>query len=648
MRTGVVKRRLTTVLSADIVGYSGLVASDDEAAVTRLRRYREIVEALIARHDGRIFNFAGDGLMAEFPSAVEAVRSALEMQEEIALRNAEAPAHQAMRFRIGINVGETITEDDDLLGDGVNIAARLQAIAEPGGIVVSASAYEQIKNKVSVPIEPLGPRTLKNIPDPVTVFHVGGVATTPVPQPTVVSTPVHKWKGRSIAAGVTVLALAGAFSVWDIFIERESQIRAFAAQAAQPLPREPSIVVLPFVNAGGDDGHEYFSDGVTEDIITDLTKISGLFVVGRDSAFAYRGKFVQARHVGRDLGVRYVLQGSVRREDNRVRVSTYLVDAATERTLWATRQDRTLGNVFAMQDEIAGNVAQALAVSFQPGERENLRQQYAQVPKTYDLFLQARRKLIPPTPANLRDAKQLFEQVVAIDDSFAGGHAGLSLTHSLAVSQGYSRTQDALVAAVTEAESLARKAMQRDARSTMAMFALSLALLQQSKHDEAVEYASRAYIAQPGDAYIAATLGFMLTFAGRAHEAFYPIERAIERERVPEHRARAQFFKQFAAYVTGDYGTAEEAYRAHIEAGGQCHSNCLAYAAATKLRLADKAANDVEKDRLTEEARAIARILKNDYPNYLTRLAVWKNTHKNPADGERFESDAKRALDLVK
>ena len=267
MSTGGVKRKLTTVLAADVVGYTGLVAADDEAAILRLRQYRDVMAHRITRHDGRPFGAAGDSLMAEFPSAVEAVRCALEIQEELTALNREAPAGQAMQLRIGINVGEAIVEDDNLYGDAVNVAARLEAIADPGGILISASAYEQTKNKISADIESLGPRSLKNLPEPVGVFRVrvvaGGEARPsaaadtgsrpPVPPPMTGS----RWKRRALAGVSAVLALALALLVWDRFVSPQLQFQAFAAATTYPVPKEPSIVVLPFVNSSGSAAQEY-------------------------------------------------------------------------------------------------------------------------------------------------------------------------------------------------------------------------------------------------------------------------------------------------------------------------------------------------------------------------------------------------------
>lgn len=641
------KRKLTTILAADVVGYSRLVAADDEAAIRRLRQLRELILDIVARHDGRFFGEAGDGLMAEFPSAVEAVRCSLEIQDEVAARNVDEDAERAMFFRIGINVGETIIEGDNLYGDGVNIAARLQEVAEPGGIVLSAAAYDQIKNKVTVEMEPLGRRALKNIPEPVTVFRARVAPAKARPAETAPAGTLNGWKRRAALAAIALLAVIAAFVGWDALVVPGSRLEAFRAQAAQPLPLQPSIVVMPFLNASDDEAQEYFCMGIAEDILTSLTKVSGLFVVGRESAMSFKGKAVQAKQVGRELGVRYVLQGSVRRAENRVRISTYLVDAATEQTIWASRYDRELGDIFAVQDDIAGKIVQSLSVGFQPGERENVRQQLAMAPKldAYDLVLQGRRKMIPPTLDGLNEAEGLFKKAIEADSGFAGAYAGLSRVYSLKVSQGFTRTN--VDQAIRDAEETARTGLRKDSRSSAALSALAFAVLLQGRQDEAVQYAMQAYDAQPGDAFAAATLGLMLVFSDNPRAAYFPIQRAIERERVSEFQARVQFFKMFAAYEAGDFRGADEAYKAHIKANGQCFSNCLAYAAATKLRLAAAADPSAVQNGFTVEATSAAQTLSDKYPNYRERLGSWLKLYKNQDKVAGFQRDLEKVYALV-
>jgi len=665
MSTGGITRKLTTVLAADVVGYSGLVAADDESTILRLRHYRGVMEQLIARHYGRPFGAAGDSLMAEFPSAVEAVRCGLEIQEELAALNREAPAGHAMQLRIGINVGEAIVEADSLYGDAVNIAARLEAIADAGGILISASAYEQIKNKISAEIESLGRRSLKNLPEPIGVFRVrvvGGIGALPaaVPdtdarRPAVASSGAGRWKKRAIVPIVAVLVGAIAIMAWDRFVNPQLQFQTFAAATTYPVPKEPSIVVLPFSNSSGIASQEYLSDGLSEDITTQLTRVAGLFVVGRDSAFSFKGRAVQAKFVGRQLGVRYVLQGSVRRADNKVRVSAYLVDAATDQTVWAVSQDRVLNDVFALQDEIAMNVVRSLKLKLRESDPGNSRQ-YVQYFAAYDTFLKGRELLGQPTKQNLLAARSLFEETARLDPNFAGGYAGISLTYSHFVRQRFS---DSPPADIQEATRYGKIALGKDDRYALALLAMANAYLLERKQDEAVALAEAAHDAYPADANINGVLGLMLTFDGRPTEAQSYIDKAIELNRLEAFSASFYFFKMLAAYVDGKNDVAHEAYKKYqdIETSTEqaaidkrivCRRNCLAYAAAIKLQLSKQPdlLQQGGQQQLTTEAKALATKLTGDDPDYLGRLPLWTSLFKNARDGKRIEDDLKEALAL--
>jgi TolB-like protein/class 3 adenylate cyclase len=641
------KRKLTTILAADVVGYSRLVAADDEAAIRRFQDLRGVIAGIVARHDGRLFGAAGDSLMAEFPSAVEAVRCALEIQNEIAQRNAGASAEHAMLFRIGINLGETIIEGDNLFGDGVNIAARLQEIADPGGFVLSTSAYDQIKNKVAVEMEPLGPRTLKNIPEPVVAFRARVGSARPVAAP-----PASGgWRRRAFGGGVALLAVIGAYVAWDAVVAPGSRLEAFRAQAALPVPRIPSIVVMPFVNASESEAQEFFCLGIAEDILTSLTKVSGLFVVGRDSAMSYKGKTVPARQVGRELGVRYVLQGSVRRADNRVRISTYLIDAATEQTVWAQRYDRELGDIFAVQDDIAGKVVQSLAVNIQPQERESIRQQLALAPKAtaYEIYVKGRQIMIPPSPGNLDKAEVEFKNAIAQDPDFSGGYAGLSRVNSLRILQGLTTpekdgTLDQARRNALRAEEIDR-AQLKGKRSAVTLMSMASARLLEGDAAAARDLAKEAFDDQSQDPYVAATYGLMLTFAGQPERAYHPLGVALYNERLPAYQARLQVFQLYAAYNAEDYRTAIEAYEAHVKAGGACFLNCLTYAIASKMRRAEELnteRNLAEGNRLTAEATTQAQQFRQRYPNYREQIQPWLKLHAREKDRARFLEDVEK------
>jgi adenylate cyclase len=617
------KRKLTTIMAADVVGYSRLVAADDAATVRRLHAMHDIIAPVVKRHDGRLFGEAGDSLMAEFPSAVEAVMCAMEIQEAVAERNADVPPETAMQFRIGIDIGEVIVEGDNLYGDGVNIAARLQEVADVGGIALSGAAHDQIKNKVSLDVISLGSRNLKNIPNPVPVFRVGTSPGMPSPA-------MHRgmgWRRRALAGAAGVMLLIAGFVGWDVWVGPNSQLRVFIAQAAQPVPTIPSIVVMPFLNASENGDQDYFCLGMAEDIITSLAKVKGLFVVGRDSALSFKGKSVQARQIGRELGVRYVLQGSVRRAENRVRISTYLVDAATEQTVWAARYDRELGDIFAIQDDISGKITQALSVNFRPGEPDRSREQIAQNFAAYDLFLRARELAYGPSLQRLLEARKLFMEVIALDPGFAGAYAGISITHAIAVRTGISPSpRDD----VRSALSFAKEAAERDGSSTFVKAAMATALLVNGDAQSALGFAMDAQKAASGDAQINGTLAFISAFAGRPEIGIQPIQTAMDLQRVPRYRSQALFTRMLVQYTAGNFDDARRAFDEYsqlAEKGGglPCQYFCLAYGAVTFHRVAEAEKDAKIKAEYENKAKQLADILRKDYPAFPFQFNAWTN-----------------------
>ncbi len=378
------ERKLTAILSADVKGYSRLMGEDEEATIRTLTTYRQVMTTLIQQHRGRVVDSPGDNLLAEFASAVDAVRCAVEVQHELRVRNTELPDQRKMEFRIGINVGDVIIEGERLYGDGVNIAARLEGLAEPGGICISGTVYDQIKNKLALGYEYLGEQEVKNIAEPVRVWRVllepevavsaveAGSSRSKVQGP---KSKSESYKHRSQWAVVAMIGLL--LGVGTVVAVRERFLPAPSTQHLTPntqpalaVPDKPSIAVLPFTNMSGDPEQEYFSDGMTEDLTTALSKLSGLFVIARHSAFVYKGKAVNVTEVSKELGVRYVLEGSVRKADSRVRITAQLVDATTGQHLWAEQYDRELKDIFALQDELREKIVFALKVKLTPEEQE--------------------------------------------------------------------------------------------------------------------------------------------------------------------------------------------------------------------------------------------------------------------------------------
>ncbi len=364
------KRKLAAILSADVKGYSRLMGVDEEATLRTLQEYKEVMAGSIQHYRGRIVGTAGDSLLAEFDSVVDAVQCAVEIQQVLRAKNALLPENRRMEFRIGINLGDVIEEGDTIYGDGVNIAARLESLAEAGGICISESAYQQIENKLPLKYEYLGEHQVKNIAKPVKVYKAKlepeGVGEGKG------SRIKDKGKKRlAIGAVAVFLVLAAAVVIWQ-FLLRPTSSRidvASKGRMAYQLPDKPSIAVLPFANMSGDPKQEFFSDGITEDIITALSKVPMLFVIARNSTFTYKGKPVNVRQISEELGVQYVLEGSVQKSADRVRITAQLIDALTGRHLWAERYDRDLKDIFALQDEVTSNILRAMQVKITEGEQ---------------------------------------------------------------------------------------------------------------------------------------------------------------------------------------------------------------------------------------------------------------------------------------
>ena len=516
-----VQRRLAAILAADVAGYTRLMGEDEEGTLAVLTAHRtELIEPRIAEHRGRVVKTTGDGLLAEFASVVDAVRCAVAFQEGMAERNTDTAEDRRIEFRIGVNLGDVIIQDNDVYGDGVNVAARLEGLAEPGCVYVSGSVHDQVVNKIEVDFDDLGPQRIKNIGEPVRVFRIR-------PDPT---------------AGAT----------------RPEQDETPA------LPSKPSVAVLPFENMSADPEQEYFSDGITEDIITELSKISGLFVIARHSAFTYKGKSVTLKQVGRELGVRYVLEGSVRKVANRLRISAQLIDAVTDHHLWAERYDRDIGDIFAVQDEVARCVAEALAVTLKPAERENLAHAPTDNLEAYDLYLRARTIPWPPARSNILSARNAYARVIDIDPTFAGGYAGNSITYSLAVLFGTSdqRENDGRLAL-----DAAERAVALDPEFARSHSALGQAYSALGQHDKAVAATARAVELQPGDADSHAFHARALMFAGEGEKAREAIQTAL---RLDPQYVEGPYLNLLgrASFVAGRYEDAIEAYERNVARGG--------------------------------------------------------------------------------
>lgn len=477
------RRRLAAIVAADVVGFSKLVGLNEEGTLDALRSIRrEIVNPLLSNYGGRVANTAGDSLLLEFSSVVEATQYALAMQRAMKKRNADVPAEGQLLFRVGINIGDVLGEGSDALGDGVNVAARLEGLAEAGGVAISDDAYRQVRNRINAAWIDAGVQVLKNISDPVRVWRW-------TPQESVPPPP-------QVAAGVP-----------------------------PTMPDKPSIAVLPFANMSGDPEQTHFCDGLVEDIITTLSKLAGLRVIARNSSFVYKGRSIDVREAARQLGVRYVLEGSVRKSSDRVRITAQLIDATDGAHVWAERYDRTIDDIFAIQDEITLVVATELQVRLTEGEQARLRYTTTSNIAAWTNWVQGLshfRQAV--TKDTMGPARQYWEKALALDPGSAALRAMLGLMHCLDARFGW---WDDRETALGKAQDYTNRAIELDPNNADAHTSLSLLLLLQERFDEAASEARLAVQLAPGSADAAELASFVLTPCGHPEEAIALSKKAI-------------------------------------------------------------------------------------------------------------------------
>ncbi|MCH9053473.1 MAG: adenylate/guanylate cyclase domain-containing protein [Proteobacteria bacterium] len=482
-----VERRLAAILAADVVGYSRLMGEDEEATLRTLKAYRELIDGLIANHRGRVFGSAGDSVIAEFASPVEAVRCAIEIQKTLEERNVALAEDRRMRFRIGVNLGDVMIEGDNLYGDGVNVAARLEGLAEPGGICVSGIVQQSVEAKADCAFHDLGDQEVKNIAKPVRVYRV-----------------------RNEPAVAASLAPGGA-----------------TGEPAVPLalPDKPSIAILPFANMSGDPEQEYFSDGITEDIITALSNVRSFFVIARHSSFTYKGRAVDVKDVGRELGVHYVLEGSVRKAGNRVRVTAQLVEAASGNHIWADRYDGALDDIFDLQDQISASVVGAIEPQLHRAEVERIRHKRPESFDAYDLTLSGLAKMNKLNPRDTADALTLFLEAIELDANYARAYVYASYCHRRQVQlKGMVLSEEDKASSIR----LARAALRADRTDPNVLWqaAMTVALIEKD-YEEAAALVDRslAINANANRAWIAS--GMLRCCVGDPETAIEHAERAM-------------------------------------------------------------------------------------------------------------------------
>jgi adenylate cyclase len=527
------ERKLTAILSADVKGYSRLMGEDEGATIRTLNTYRGILTALIQKHRGRVVDATGDNLLGEFSSVVNATECAVEIQKEIKAHNADLPENRRMEFRIGINVGDVIEEGEQIYGDGVNIAARLESLAEGGGICISGTAYEQIEGKLALGYEYLGEQSVKNIRKPVKVYRIlmgtGGAGSVVYRRRK--DDPLHRRRATRVFL-VILVGAAAAMAIWRFYLRPPQRVVDVASveETVTPFPDKPAIAVLPFDNLSGDPDQAYFSDGMTEEIITALSKVPRLFVIARNSSFIYKGKPVKVQEIGRELGVQYVLEGSVRKAGDRVRITAQLVDATTGNHLWAERYERNLEDVFALQDEITMKVLTALQVKLTEGEQARVFGKGTENHEAYVKVLQGREHIYRMNREGVMLARQSFEDAIAIDSKFAIAYTHLAWTYLLEVWLGFSDSPGQAMAKTGE---FAQKALALDDSLADAHTLLGSIYLVQRQWEMAVAEGERSIALNPNSADNLGLFGMTLCSVGRPEDAVAMLEKAIRLNPIP-------------------------------------------------------------------------------------------------------------------
>ncbi|UQR62350.1 adenylate/guanylate cyclase domain-containing protein [Bradyrhizobium sp. C-145] len=521
-----VERRLAAILAADVAGYSRLIGADEEGTIARLRMLRQdVIDPAISIHHGHIVKTTGDGMLVEFASVVDAVRCALELQRQTSDRNTGVAADKQISFRIGINLGDVVVESDgDLMGDGVNVAARLENIAPSGSVCLSRAAYDQVKGKIAVAVHDRGRQRLKNIAEPVQVFMIDSTGT---PLPSLARSGIRST--TVAAAAILALAAVGGGGAW--YLLSGTGVTSRVTQTPQNVAPSRtasrlSIVVLPFSNLSGDPGQDYFADAVTDGLTTDLSRIQGSFVIARNTAFTYKGRPIDVRQIGSELGVRYALEGSVQRVGDQVRINAQLIDTETGGHVWSDRFDRPRSNYLELQDDITGRIARMLGLELVVLAGRSIELEHQTNPTASDLALQGWAALYKPAaPETREEARRLFERAIELDPHTLRAVTGLSLTLANLVINGQSSNPDG---DLRRAYELSERAVRLDPNNAAAHAQRARILQAQRRQREAAEEYRVSLQINSNVPTTTLFLGETLVFTGKSLDAIPLFERAIE------------------------------------------------------------------------------------------------------------------------
>jgi TolB-like protein/class 3 adenylate cyclase/tetratricopeptide (TPR) repeat protein len=575
-------RKLAAILAADVAGYSRLTGLDEEGTLKRLRKLRrELINPAVALHRGRIVKTTGDGILIEFPSVVDAVRCALDVQRGMDGRNVDMPVEQRIEFRVGINVGDVVVEGEDLLGDGVNVAARLEGIAAPGGICISDAAYQQVRDKLDVNFEDAGEQQLKNIARPVRTFRV-------------------RMDG-SLAKLKPLL----------------------------PLPDKPSIAVLPFQNMSGDPEQEYFADGMVEEIITGLSRIRWLFVIARNSSFTYKGRPIDVKQVGRELGVRYVLEGSVRKVANRVRITGQLIDASTGSHLWADRFEGSLDDIFDLQDKVTTSVVGAIAPKMEQAEIERVKRKPTESLDAYDYYLRGRANTYQLTREANNETLRLFYKVIELDPEFASAYGMAASCYTFRKLNRWmtDRSQE-----ITETARLARRAVELGKDDAIALCSAGFALAYVvGDLDDGTAFIDRALVVDPNYARAWGLSGWVRGYRGEPEVALEHLRQAMRLSPLDPYLFGVQTATAHAHFFAGRYDEASSWAQEAVR-------NQPNYLAGTLIA----AASNALAGRVADAKKATARLQQLDPILRVSNLTDVLGPYR-PQDLAKYEEGLRKA-----
>ena len=618
------KRKLSAILSADVKGYSRLMGVDEIGTVNRLKEYRALMAGLIQQYRGRVVDSPGDIILSEFSSVVDATECAVKIQEELKKKNSGLPDDNKMEFRIGINLGDVIEDGERIYGDGVNIAARIESLAEGGSICISGTSYDQVKNKLNLGYNNLGEHSVKNIAEPVRVYRV---LTEPEAAGKVIGEKRKAKRWIALASAIVLILVVGGVASWFYYLRQSPKHEpASLDRMAFPLPDKPSIAVLPFDNLSEESNQEYIADGLTENIIAALSNISEMLVIARNSTFVYKDKPVKIQQVSEELGVRYVLEGSVQKSGDNLRISAQLIDATTGYHLWAKRYDRNLKDLFVLQDEITLKIISALRVKLTEGEQARLNDKSTD---NLDSFM----KVQEGTPYFFRfneesniKARQMFEEALALDPENATACTMLAWTYLMEVRSGWSKSPGRSMEQTVE---LAQKALALNDTLDATHSLLGHIYLDKRQYEKAIAEAERAVALNPNGADAHAHLGKTLNYVGRWQEAIALLKKAIRINPIPPNWYLFMLGQSYS--FTGQYGEAIAMYKTVLQRNPDDLSALIGLAAVYS------ASGREEKARA-----AVAEVLRIE-PKFSLERAAEESMYKNQADTESMIDSLRRA-----